>query len=171
MFSIWSDTVSVYFLSDALPPPPPIMPGIPPPPPRSPPPPPPPVLIIGPRAPGPPAPRLASAVVFWRARFAAALRAVSPKPNVRVMRRAAVNCGWQIPKFRGMRSLLAFEMAGTTPAQRVANCEQYALSAANVGRSFAIRSRFESSPVIMLNGGAELAVISGGKTSFQSLEL
>src|SRR5262245_39405613 len=98
-----------------------------PPPPRiSPPPPfsPPPVLIMGPREPGPPGPRLLSAVLEPPRWFAAARLVDSPNPNVRVMRRLAVNCEWPMPKLRGIMSLLVFENAGTTPAQRVGNCAQ-----------------------------------------------
>src|SRR6266404_2432322 len=89
MFWTKTDTVKLYFFSDGAPPPKP--PPIPPPPgPRTSPPPPPPPIIIGPRAVGPPAPRLSPVVfvpLFW---FAAEALCTSPKPKLRLMRRFAV---------------------------------------------------------------------------------
>src|SRR6266481_6547791 len=49
--------------------------------------------------------------------------------------------------------------------------EQLAFAPAKLGRSVNCRSRFESRPVVILKGGAELATMKGLKVSFHNFGL
>jgi hypothetical protein len=89
------------------------------------------------------------------------------------MRKFAVNEPDALPKLRGMIVSPGNGTKLKLPklVHLISGDAQLALAPAKLGRSEKFRSRFESMPVVILKGGAELATMKGLKVSFHNFGL